>query len=51
MRKALSYMDIPEQYKKGLEVAFSAKHDNIAWILNTIDHVRVLSPEKIHWDI
>lgn len=50
MRKALSYMDIPEQYTQGLETAFSAKHDNIAWILNTIDHA-CPSPEKIHWDI
>ena len=50
MRKALSYMDIPEQYTHGLEIAFSAKHDNIAWILNTIDHA-CPSPEKIHWDI
>ena len=50
MRKALSYMDIPEQYTQGLETAFSAKHDNIAWILNTIDHASP-SPEKIHWDI
>lgn len=50
MRKALSYMDIPEQYKQGLEIAFAAKHDNIAWILNTIDHA-CPSPEKIHWDI
>ena len=50
MRKALSYMDIPEQYTQGLETAFSAKHDKIAWILNTIDHA-CPSPEKIHWDI
>lgn len=50
MRKALSFMDIPEQYHHAIEVAFAAKHDNIAWILNTIDHA-CPSPEKIHWDI
>ena len=50
MRKALSYMDIPENYQHGIEVAFSATHDNIAWILNTVDHA-CPSPEKIHWDI
>ena len=50
MRKALSFMDIPEKYKPAIEKAFSATHNNVAWILNTIDHA-CPSPEKIHWDI
>lgn len=50
MRKALSYMDISEDYMPAIEKAFSATHDNVAWILNTIDHA-CPSPEKIHWDI
>lgn len=50
MRKALEYMDIPESYKPRIELAFAAKHDNIAWILNTIDHA-CPPQEKIHWDI
>ncbi len=50
MKKALSYMDIPKQYHHAIDVAMSAAHDNIAWILNTVDHA-CPSPEKIHWDI
>ncbi len=50
MRKALLYMDVPEAYKPAIETAFAATHDNIAWILNTIDHA-CPPPEKIHWDI
>lgn len=50
MRKALSYMEIPEQYQRAIETAMSAKHDNISWILNTIDHA-CPPVEKIHWDI
>ena len=45
MRKALSFMDIPEKYKPAIEKAFSATHNNVAWILNTIDHA-CPSPEK-----
>lgn len=50
MRKALAYMEIPEAYTKAIEIAFSAKHDNVSWILNTIDHA-CPPTEKIHWDI
>lgn len=50
MRKALTYMEIPEEYKPAIETAFSAKHDNVSWILNTIDHA-CPPAEKIHWDI
>ena len=50
MRKALSFMDIPEKYKPAIEKAFSATHNNVAWILNTIDHA-CPSQKKIHWDI
>lgn len=50
MRKALSFMEVPDQYKDALESAFAATHENISWILNQIDHATP-SPDNIHWDI
>lgn len=50
MHKALSFMEIPEESKEALEVAFAATHDNIAWILREIDRATP-SPDKVHWDI
>lgn len=50
MHKAISFIEVPEEYKENLEVAFSATHENISWILNQIDHATP-SPDKIHWDI
>lgn len=50
MHKAISFMEIPEDYKEKLEVAFAATHDNISWILNEIDRATP-APDKVHWDI
>lgn len=50
MHKAISYMDIREEYKEKLEIAFAADHDNVSWILAEIDKATP-SPEKVHWDI
>lgn len=50
MHQALSYMEIPEEYKEGLEVALAASHDNVSWILNEIDRATP-QPDQVHWDI
>lgn len=50
MRKALSYMDIPAEYREGIEAAFAMQHENAAWILQEIDKATP-SPDKVHWDI
>lgn len=50
MHKALSFMEIHDNEKEALEVAFSATHDNTAWILSEIDKATP-SPDKVHWDI
>ncbi|WP_196593170.1 tetratricopeptide repeat protein [Pectinatus sottacetonis] len=50
MKKALSYMAVPEQNKKALEKAMSATHDNASWILQEIDKATPL-PASIKWDI
>lgn len=50
MHMALHAMDIPASYKPELTKAFSAKHDNAAWILNNIDHATP-SPLALNWDI
>lgn len=50
MHKAISFMEIKDEYKEGLEVAFSATHENISWILASIDKVTPPT-EKCHWDI
>ncbi len=50
MHKAISLMEVKEEFKEGLEVAFSADHDNASWILNDID--KATPPlDKCHWDI
>lgn len=50
MHKALSFMEIKEEYKEALEVAFSADHDNAPWILSEID--KATPPlDSIAWDI
>ena len=50
MHMALHAMEIPEEYKEGLEVAFAPTHDNAAFILNQIDRATP-NPDKLHWDI
>lgn len=50
MKKALSYMAVPEKNKPALETAMSATHDNASWILNQIDLATPL-PSSIPWDI
>ncbi|TCS81441.1 tetratricopeptide repeat protein [Pectinatus cerevisiiphilus] len=50
MKKAFSYMDVPEKNKKALEEAMSATHDNASWILRQIDLATPL-PSSIKWDI
>lgn len=50
MYKALSFVDVPESYQPGLEVAFAAEHENISWILNAIDGATPPA-EQCHWDI
>lgn len=51
MRKALSFIgEIPDSHKEKLEVAFSATHDNAAWILSEIDQATP-HPDMVSWDI
>lgn len=50
MRQALSFMEIPDAYKEGLEAAFAAGHENISWILNEIDR-NTPPAAKVPWDI
>lgn len=50
MHMALSYMDVPAEYKPALDEAFSMQHNNAAWILNAVDHATP-NPDRIHWDI
>ncbi|HBT79700.1 MAG TPA: hypothetical protein DEA67_06410 [Selenomonas sp.] len=50
MHMALHAMEIPEQYKDGLEKAFAATHDNASWILNAVDRATP-NPDNLHWDI
>ncbi len=50
MHMALHSMEIPEEYKDGLEIAFSATHDNASWILNEVDRATP-NPDNLHWDI
>ena len=50
MHMALHAMEIPEEYREGLDLAFSAKHENAAWILNEIDRATP-NPNQLHWDI
>ncbi len=50
MHMALHSMEIPEDYEAGLEKAFSATHENAAWILNEIDRATP-NPDNLHWDI
>jgi len=50
MHMALSFMDVPKSRQDELQEAFSATHDNAAWILNDIDHATP-APDKLHWDI
>ena len=50
MHKAISFMEVKEEFKEALEIAFSADHDNASWILNDID--KATPPlDKCHWDI
>lgn len=50
MHKALEYIEIKDEYKKGIDAAFAATHRNISWILNEID-AATPPTEKCHWDI
>ena len=50
MHMALHAMEIPEEYRAGLERAFSHTHDNAAWILNEIDRATPRT-DRLHWDI
>lgn len=50
MHKALSFMEIEDSFKEGLEVAFSATHDNASWILSDIDKATP-SIDQCNWDI
>ncbi|MBR6343330.1 MAG: tetratricopeptide repeat protein [Selenomonadaceae bacterium] len=50
MHMALHSMEIPKDYEAGLEKAFSATHDNAAWILNEVDRATP-NPDHLHWDI
>ena len=47
---ALHNMEITEQYKKRLDKAFAATHENISWILSEIDKATP-NPDNLHWDI
>lgn len=50
MKMALSYMNLPEEYKEKVEDALKAEHNNIPWILNSTDHM-CPPPDSIPWDI
>ena len=50
MHMALHNMEITEQYKKRLDKAFAATHENISWILSEIDKATP-NPDNLHWDI
>lgn len=50
MHMAIHAMEIPPAYEQGLADAFSAKHENVSWILREIDRVTP-NPETLHWDI
>jgi len=50
MHMALNNMEIPAEYKKPLDLAFAATHDNISWILAEIDKATP-NPDNLHWDI
>lgn len=50
MRMALSYMDLAPEYKEKTEQALNAPHNNVPWILNSVDH-SCPPPDSIQWDI
>ena len=50
MHMALKFMDVPDDYRPALNEAFNQQHENVAWILNCIDHATP-NPDRIHWDI
>ena len=50
MHMALKFMDVPDDYRPALNEAFNQPHENVAWILNCIDHATP-NPDRIHWDI
>lgn len=50
MKKALSYMEISPEQREQIDILLNATHDNIGWILNTVDHA-CPPPNQVHWDI
>lgn len=50
MHMAIHNMDVPEQYKEKLDKAFSATHENAAWIMAEIDKATP-DPNNLEWDI
>ncbi len=50
MRMALKYMDVPENCRPALNKAFNQTHENISWILVSIDQATPPTA-GLHWDI
>ena len=50
MHKAISFIEVKEEAKEALEVAFAADHDNAHFILSEIDKATP-SLDSIQWDI
>lgn len=50
MHMALKFMEIPEQYKAGLAEAFGATHENMAFLLQSIDK-STPKTNFVRWDI
>lgn len=50
MHMAIHNIQIPDEYKEKLDKAFSAKHENAAWIMAEIDKATP-SPNNLEWDI
>ena len=49
MHMALKYMDVPNEYRAGINKAFNQQHENVSWMLNQIDHATP-NPDTLHWD-